>query len=543
MILEGPPAPVAKALGAYYTDAGVARFLVRWALRAPRETVADPAFGGGVFLAAASERLAGMGGDPRAQVFGVELDEEAHRRTAAWLRARFDLPPAHLRQGDFFDLEPPGQVDAVVGNPPFIRYQRFPGLQKALAKAGLRLSGRSSAWAPFLLRAVAWLRPGGRLAMVVPAEIAHAAYARPVLDHLSRSFEEIWLISFQKSLFPRLNQDTLLLLAEGRRPMPDGRAAAWLVDLPDPAGLEQLALPTPKAVRVNLLALGGEARLPLYWLSPEERELYLRLAGPTALRLGQVARVDIGYVTGHNRFFHLSPAEAAQQGIPQAFLRAALWRGRGLRGLRFTSADWQEAGQKGQAGFLLSIPPEAPLPPAVAAYLEAGQAAQVHRAYQCRRRQPWYSLCPGGGPEAFLVYMGEPRLVVNEARVLLSNSLYAVHPQGLGARALAALWQSSLTQLSVELEGHALGGGMLKLEPREAERVVLPSTARNRWEEGRLEALADGLDRLLRQGKTQEAQALADSVILREGLGLSEEEVACLARARQKLRLRRCRRP
>jgi len=34
---------------------------------------------------------------------------------------------------------------------------------------------------------------------------------------------------------------------------------------------------------------------------------------------------------------------------------------------------------------------------------------------------------------------------------------------------------SNFVKLSCELEGHALGGGMLKLEPREAARIVMPS--------------------------------------------------------------------
>ena len=50
---------------------------------------------------------------------------------------------------------------------------------------------------------------------------------------------------------------------------------------------------------------------------------------------------------------------------------------------------------------------------------------------------------------------------------------------------LFGVWESTLrsTQL-VNSKGHALGGGMLKLEPREAARVVLPAT-------GALSELAD----------------------------------------------------
>jgi adenine-specific DNA-methyltransferase len=35
-------------------------------------------------------------------------------------------------------------------------------------------------------------------------------------------------------------------------------------------------------------------------------------------------------------------------------------------------------------------------------------------------------------------------------------------------------WESSFLKLSCELEGHPLGGGMLKLEPGEANQLVHP---------------------------------------------------------------------
>lgn len=51
-------------------------------------------------------------------------------------------------------------------------------------------------------------------------------------------------------------------------------------------------------------------------------------------------------------------------------------------------------------------------------------------------------------------------------------------------------WRHPLTRLSCELEGHPLGGGMLKLEPREAARVLL---AKLNLVERDSESVADGI--------------------------------------------------
>ena len=139
--------------------------------------------------------------------------------------------------------------------------------------------------------------------------------------------------------------------------------------------------------------------------------------------------------------------------------------------------------------------------------------------------------------DAFLTYMSGsvPKLVANEADAVAPNALHVVRLQPLQLRAslsapgLAALWQTSLTALSCELEGHSLGGGMLKLEPTEAERVAIALPG---LEIAKLEELATDLDRLLRAGEAGEARELADGVILRCALGLSNMGSTCWQRDR-----------
>lgn len=545
MALRFPSSPTgqtAKRLGAYYTDLALAGFLVRWALRTPTDKVLDPAFGGGVFLWAADEHLRSLGGAPEHQVFGVELDTTVHTQTSQLLAGR----AANLLNSDFFDLEP-GRLppmQAVVGNPPFIRYQRFSsGRERAIRRAasqGVGLSRLASSWAAFVVHSLAFLEEGGRLALVLPLELGHAAYARPVLEYLARAFERVELITFRKRLFPHLSQDCLLLLAEGHGLGEGQRAGFYLRDLESAASLE--GLPGPQALDTQGLSSGQE-RLSEYWISRPARELYRELRDSAhTVRLGELAGVGTGYVTGANDYFHLSPQDVRQWDIPAEFLKPAIRRGRSLVGLRFTQADWEWAVTKGEGGYLLHIPPGADLPESLWRYLQAGQAQGVHQAYKCRVRDPWYSVPQVYCPDAFLSYMSGamPSLVANQAGVVAPNSLHILRlRQGSisadSAEALACLWQTSLTRLSAELEGHAMGGGMLKIEPSEAERIVL---ARSRLSPQELQALGQELDLLLRAGKAPTAQELADQAILR-GMGLEPEQCRFLREAATLLKERR----
>ena len=526
----------AKAFGAFYTGAVVAEFLVRWALRSSNDTVMDPSFGGGVFLRAAAAQLRNLGGAER-QVYGVELDEEVYARVSRELKG---ISGENLIRSDFFTVEPTLlPIDAVVGNPPFVRYQSFDGaLAASRAKAqGVALTKLASSWAAFVVHSAAFLKPGGRLGMVVPAELAHAAYAQPVLDYLTRTFGRVTLLSFKERLFPDLSQDTLLLLAEDKhgaseglfwRDLDKGKALAQAVD----AVLKDVTeLPLEPLLR-------GQEKLITQFLTPEARALYAELsAHPFASKLGTLVDVGIGYVTGANSFFHLSPARAAELKLPSQYLNRAVFRGAALSGLTFTGADWSTSASTKNAGYLLNVTGDE-LSAGLESYLEQGETSGVPQAYKCRVRTPWYRVPHVYTPDALLTYMSglRPQLVANDAGAVAPNTLHVVRFKpgaAVPARTLAAFWQTSLTSLSAELEGHALGGGMLKLEPSEARRVLVATP------DGKFGELETKLDILLRQGRAGEAQTLADRVLLQDQLGLSQNDCNVLQKSAQMLRDRR----
>ena len=104
-------------------------------------------------------------------------------------------------------------------------------------------------------------------------------------------------------------------------------------------------------------------------------------------------------------------------------------------------------------------------------------ARKARKTYKCRNRRPWYVVPDVVIPDAFVSYMTglAPRLVLNEAGCVCTNSLHCVRfNNGIRPAEVLEAWGHPLCRLSIELEGHPLGGGMLKLEPREAANVVLP---------------------------------------------------------------------
>ncbi|MDO5051299.1 MAG: N-6 DNA methylase [Pseudoclavibacter sp.] len=530
-----------KARGAFFTPAPIARFLARWAVREAGERVLEPAAGEAAFLVPVVERLRELGGSGASPtVDGVEIHEASARRARRLVQDAGGR--ARIRVQDFFRIEAAADYDAVVGNPPFIRYQEFTGelrrlARNAAARSGVRLSGLASSWAAFTVHASRFLRPGGRLALVLPAELLSVNYAAPVRALLLERFARVELVLFRERLFPEAETETLLLLASGAGSGP--AEGAVFRHARGPAGLERVSAGRSwRPARPGDKWLGGlvtrRASEPLRLL--EEQGRFTRLA--------EWGRTALGIVTGANGYFAMSPARARGLGIGEEELLPLSPPGSShLRGLEFTAQELERLGEAGRATRLFS--PAETMSPAAARYVRRGERAGVHRAYKCRARRVWYRVPLADPADLLLTYMNAdaPRLTDNRAGARHLNSVHGVylHPRlretGRALLPLASL--NSVTLLAAELVGRSYGGGVLKLEPREADEWLVPAPGLLERCRGALDEARAPVAALLRDGRLAGAVRLVDELVLRDGAGLDEGQIAPVRAARQELAARR----
>ena len=210
-----------KARGAFFTPSEIAEFLVHWAVRKPTDRVLEPSCGEAAFMLQAGHRLRQLGASTTLMpelLFGHDI----HAASIAEAKSLLSLHgyEASIEEGDFFKRGSQPIFDAVVGNPPYVRYQNFSGDSRTLAleaalRQGVRLNGLSSSWAAFTVHAASFLRPDGRLGLVLPAELLSVKYAAQIRQFLLRRFRSVRLVVFDNLVFPGVLEDVVLLLAEG----------------------------------------------------------------------------------------------------------------------------------------------------------------------------------------------------------------------------------------------------------------------------------------------------------------------------------------
>ena len=225
-----------KAHGVYYTPKWVVRLIVERTLgraleeRAPEEIrnirVLDPACGSGSFLVEAFRLLADYWrrNDPptdgaaelaqrvsilHTNIFGVDRDPAAVEIAQlnlllVALSERSLLPDlagnvvcgnslVDRDRSDAFDYaaafpfaQEPGRFDVVIGNPPYIRSQNLPAVDRDIYRARYQTAvGSFDIYELFLERALELARPGGRTGFIVPGKfLSSSSGEATLLDHI-----------------------------------------------------------------------------------------------------------------------------------------------------------------------------------------------------------------------------------------------------------------------------------------------------------------------------------------------------------------------
>ena len=530
-------AALRKARGAFFTPDGITRHLAEWAIRSSDDLVLEPSTGDAAFLAAAVLRLRELGQE-HPVLHGVEI--HAPSAAAAKAAVRDVGGRAQITISDFFLVDSDPRYDAVIGNPPFIRYQEWTGEQRdrarfAALQQGVALSGLSSSWAAFVAHSGGFLKSGGRLALVLPAELLSVNYAAPIRRFLLERFARVELVVFDEQVFPDAEADTVLVKAEGWGQTP--RGSAVLRQTQNAMSLRSLAQGStwapvdlsdrwsPRAL--NDLTVGAMASL-------RNAEAFVPLAayGDTSL----------GAVTGANRFFALSPTRVTDLGIPRRDLvRISPPGSAHLRGLELSSTALDQLGSEGQSTWLLS-PSQEPAQ-ATLNYITSGSTTGIDLAYKCRVRKPWWRVPLLAAPDLFLTYMNADtaRLTTNRAGARHLNSVHGVYLNGpvreVANDVLPVASLNTMTVLSAELVGRSYGGGVLKLEPKEADKWWMPSLAVLENNRKELQELKPQVEALLRERQLEVAIRLVDGIVL-DGL-VSERELNALMSDRRALAARR----
>ncbi len=532
-----------KLRGGYYTPKEIARFLSKWAITKDTQKVLEPSCGDGNFVEEAILRFKELGiakKDLKGRIKGIELIEE--EAIKAKLRAKeLGVNSTTIVNSDFFhylNSNKASRYDAVLGNPPFIRYQSFPEEHREIAISmmqdlGLKPNKLTNIWVPFLVISASLLKSDGRLAMVIPAELFQVKYAAETRVFLSNFFDRVTIVTFKKLVFKNIQQEVVLMLCEKKTVTSKGIRVIECENLDD---LNNLDFKKINGSNVKPIDHTTE-KWTKYYLSEGEINLLKRLKNDKRIiPCSDILEVDVGLVTGRNEFFMLKESQVKEWGLKK-YTIPVVSRSNQLKGITFSKKDFKENSKEDKSVHLF-IPPNKDfedLPKECQKYIKCGESKDFHTGYKCRIRKRWYITPSLWAPSGFaLRQVGSyPKIVINETGASSTDTVHRVRfKEGIDKQLVTISFLNSLSFAFSEITGRSYGGGVLTFEPTEMEDIRIPVLKE-------LSIDFEKIDQLIRNREIEKVLDIVDEELLIKQHKFSEKDVKTLRGIWKKMSKRR----
>jgi len=520
-----------KLRGGFYTPEAIASFILKWAFNGNKEyDILEPSCGDGVFL----EEIKN-GGYSYNSITAIEIDEVEARKSE-----RIGLAKSNIINSEFhkFCINSKQRFDLIVGNPPYIRYQYFDKEQqkyaaKIFGKANLKYSKLTNAWVSFVVGSSLLLKESGKIGFVLPAEILQVSYAQPLREFLAHFYNKINIVSFEKLVFPDIQQEVVLLLCEKN----DSKThLIEHLELRDANELRKLDVAKLKSPQKKIDFKSN--KWTFYFLDQQEIDFLERLQREQlVLKFGDFAKVEVGITTGSNPFFTV-PLSTVQFYDLGKYSKPLVGRSVQVPSVIFTMNDWNKNRAIEARTHLLTFPQMSDLEGVVGAkdYIAMGEDQKINEGYKCRIRDEWQIVPSLRISDALFIRRNNfyPKLIINEAGAYTTDTMHrvTVNPD-CEIEAFTASYYNSLSLAFSEICGRSHGGGVLELMPSEVEEILLPYNENNA-------DLLPTIDRMIRAKiDISEILKITNEKILKENFGLSDSEIQLADNIWRKLSQRR----
>jgi adenine-specific DNA-methyltransferase len=534
-----------KRNGKFYTPDPATQLLCSWAIQSPEDSVLEPSFGGCGFLVAARDRLESLGAESaNKNLFGCDIDPEAFLILERTLGGDYDRRNFVL--ADFLTLGSGAfhrkAFTAIIGNPPYVSLHNMEMEQRERARSTLSknegLSAKASLWAYFVLHVNTFLARGGRAAWLLPGSFLYSEYASDVRSALETRFERSLAIELRQRLFltEGTEETTVIVLCDGRcdRTVSNPMQYTFCEDL---AAAEQVISHWQSGVESGVHLMDKPRFLSL---SHEQQLAYDSIGSRNDVTLlGKYVTCRIGVVTGNNRFFVIRPSEAQNAELTAADFVHVVGKFRECLGICFTNDEIRRRIEMNQRCLLVSSYPDRETSEALLRYLNRlpEETRKANKTFA--KREPWHAANDRRCPDAFFPIMQTegPRIVINEAGVNATNSVYRLYQTGIGdLRRVALGVLSTFSQLGAEIQGRSYGSGGLKMEPSDVLRI--PVVTPEQMDDAELLREFNRVHSLLLAGKTWQARREVDAMLFsdseREQLNLLEVALSETRHRRQR---------
>lgn len=454
-----------RALGATFTPNAIVSSMLRWAKAKGIEParIVEPGTGSARFLLAAARKFA------TAELVGIEVDPLPAMIARANLAACGFAHRSQVLLRDYRSTVLPATtgVTLYLGNPPYVRHHQIDAASKqwltnTASQLGHDASQLSGLHVYFFVATALRAQPGDFGVFITSAEWLDVNYGRLV----------------RQLFLKQLGGESLTVIEPTALPFEDAAttgAISTFVVGSQPPSIRVARVADAKA----LGDLTSGQQLHRGRLESESRWSHLmrkpRSIPEDHMELGELCRVHRGQVTGANRVWI---AGDHSRELPSCVLFRTVTRARELFNAEGVLLDGSHLRD------VIDLPSDLDVladdeRKAVARFLRYAKKVGAGSGYIAKARRAWWSVglrCPA---PILATYMARrpPAFVRNLAEARHLNIAHGLYPrETLSAGVLDKLAKYLSRAVSMN-DGRTYAGGLTKFEPREMERLIVPSIA------------------------------------------------------------------
>lgn len=455
-----------KLRGGYYTPSKIAEYLWHWIKKSNPNTLLEPAAGDGALINPIDNN--------EIRIDAIEIERSEANKLNHLKKQKNNL---HVINEDFYDwYNQHGsntKYDAVLSNPPYIRYQYLTSEQREiqsqmLKQNGLRPNKLINSWVPFVIAGLSMVNENGRIGLVIPTDFLQVTYAKQLRQYLVKQLQQMVIITFKNGVFPGTQQDFLLLLGE-KGPKKIKFKHSLVSDVNNLPDTDSLSFEAPPRIRSSKWTDLG--------LNSKDRD-FINSFKNSAVSFTNLTKTQVGLTTGANSFFSLTNRDVKKLHA-QEYVKPLLGRSVSVTSCVFDMEVLKENIKKDQKVWLLDLSEhsEAELPAPLVSYISDAENSNLNNAYKLRIRNVWYQIPNIWIPDAFLLRrIGlVPKLVLNKVGAVSTDTFHRVKiNENVSSQTLLFAFYSSVSLTFLELAGRSYGGGALEILPGDLENLYLP---------------------------------------------------------------------
>lgn len=374
-----------------------------------------------------------------------------------------------------FSVTSQQKYDYVIGNPPYVHAKHMTHKEikvaiKILEENGISSSHLKNIWVPFIVASTNMISERGTLAFILPAEILQVKYSIVIQEYLKKHYDRIEITAFDRLFFKEAKQEIILLKAIKQ----SNQKGAYYT-------LSNDGILSKNENKLNVFKeINSEIKIK--WRNNFLTNDELNIVDSCRNKYKKINEYSIsapGIVTAANDYFILSYKNVIKYGLKE-LAQPILRRGSLVNGsLVFNQERMLILTEDDEKCCFINFDliSEENMNDQQRKYLEMGEKLNIHRRFKCRNRMPWYRVPTKTISEAFFFKRAHlhPKFILNEARVLATDSAYKVNAlPGISIESLIFSFYNTITLLFAEIDGRSYADGVLELTPTEFKNLPIP---------------------------------------------------------------------